>query len=77
MRVLLSTWGSRGDVEPLAGLAVRLRELGAEARVCAPPDEDLAEVVTRAGLPLVPLGRPMRSIVRPSSPADSSRRGGR
>ena len=38
MRVLLSTYGSRGDVEPMAGLAVALRALGAEAQVCAPPD---------------------------------------
>jgi vancomycin aglycone glucosyltransferase len=38
MRVLLSTHGGRGDVEPLVGLAVRLRALGAEVRVCAPPD---------------------------------------
>ena len=38
MRVLLSTYGGRGDVEPLVGLAVRLRALGAEVRVCAPPD---------------------------------------
>ncbi|MEU7900237.1 hypothetical protein AB0B45_46320 [Nonomuraea sp. NPDC049152] len=38
VRVVLSTHGSRGSVEPIAGLAVRLRELGAEARVCAPPD---------------------------------------
>ena len=37
VRVLLSTYGGRGD-EPLAGLAVRLRALGAEVRVCAPPD---------------------------------------
>ncbi len=43
MRVLLSTYGGRGDVEPLAGLAVRLRALGAEVRVCAPPDEEFAE----------------------------------
>ncbi|OUC94926.1 hypothetical protein [Streptosporangium minutum] len=42
MRVSLSTYGSRGDVEPLVGLAVRLRELGAEVRVCAPPDEEFA-----------------------------------
>jgi vancomycin aglycone glucosyltransferase len=27
MRVLLATYGSRGDVEPLAGLAVQLRAL--------------------------------------------------
>jgi UDP:flavonoid glycosyltransferase YjiC (YdhE family) len=46
MRVVLSTYDSRGGVEPLVGLAVRLRELGAEVRVCAPPDcaERLAEV---------------------------------
>jgi hypothetical protein len=37
VRVLLSTYGGRGD-EPLVGLAVRLRALGAEVRVCAPPD---------------------------------------
>jgi UDP:flavonoid glycosyltransferase YjiC (YdhE family) len=30
MRVLLSTHGSRGDVEPMAGLAVQLWALGAE-----------------------------------------------
>jgi hypothetical protein len=34
MRVLLSTYGGRGDVEPLVGLAVRLRTFGAEVRVC-------------------------------------------
>ncbi|MBT2231634.1 glycosyltransferase [Nonomuraea sp. NEAU-A123] len=49
MRVLLSTYGSRGDVEPLVGLAVRLRELGAEVRMCAPPDKD-------AGTPPVYVG---------------------
>ena len=38
MRVLLSTYGGRGDVEPVVGLAVRLRALGAQVRVCAPPD---------------------------------------
>ena len=38
MRVLLSTSGGHGD-EPPVGLAVRLRALGAEVRVCAPPDQ--------------------------------------
>jgi vancomycin aglycone glucosyltransferase len=33
MRVVLSTYDSRGGVEALAGLAVRLRELGAGVRV--------------------------------------------
>ncbi len=74
MRVLLSTYGSRGDVEPLVGLAVRLRALGAEVRVCAPPDEDFAQRLAGVGVPLVPVGAPMRSMVRPSSAADASRR---
>jgi vancomycin aglycone glucosyltransferase len=39
MRVLLSTYGSHGDVEPMVGLAVRLRALGTEMPVCAPPEE--------------------------------------
>jgi vancomycin aglycone glucosyltransferase len=66
VRVLLSTYGGRGDVEPLVGLAVGLRELGAEARVCAPPDwaERLAEV----GVPLVPLGPPVRSLMHGATP---------
>lgn len=42
MRVLLSAYGAREDVEPVVGLAVRLRALGAQVRaqvrVCAPPD---------------------------------------
>ena len=63
MRVLLSTYGSRGDVEPLVGLAVRLRALGAEVRVCAPPDEEFAELLARVGVPLVPVGPPVRALV--------------
>ncbi|MCS7477854.1 glycosyltransferase [Umezawaea endophytica] len=57
MRVLLWSYGPRGDVEPLVALAVRLRELGAEALMCAPPDyvERLAEV----GVPLVLVGEPV------------------
>ena len=38
MRVLLPAYKSRGDVEPLLGLAVRLRALGAEVRTCSPPE---------------------------------------
>ncbi|WP_280335287.1 glycosyltransferase [Nocardia wallacei] len=66
--MLLTTWGSRGDVEPLAGLAVALRELGARARVCAPPDEEFARLLERAGVPLIPLGPTVHSIVANPSP---------
>jgi vancomycin aglycone glucosyltransferase len=53
MRVVLSTCGSRGDVEPMVGIAVRLRTLGAEVRVCAPPD--YASCWARVGVTLVPI----------------------
>ena len=74
MRMLLSAYGSRGDIEPMAALAVRLRELGAEVRVCAPPDEEFVELLARAGVPLMPFGRPWRSWERPSTAGERSRR---
>ncbi len=63
MRVLLSTYGSRGDVEPLAGLAVQLQALGAEAVVCAPADAEFATLLARAGVPLMPAFSPVRDWV--------------
>ena len=74
MRVL-STYGSREDAEPMVGLAVRLRALGAEVRVCALPD--FAELLARVGAPLVPVGQPERPMVHgatPPSAADLPRR---
>ncbi len=50
MRALLSTYGSRGDVEPVVALAVRLRALGAEVRVCAPPDKEFTELLAGVGV---------------------------
>jgi vancomycin aglycone glucosyltransferase len=75
MRVLLSTYESHGDVEPMVGLAVQLRALGAEVRVCAPPD--FAELLARVGAPLVPVGQPVRPMVHGATPptaADLPRR---
>ncbi|MEU0272221.1 glycosyltransferase [Streptomyces sp. NPDC006307] len=66
--MLLSTYGSRGDVEPLAGLAVRLRELGAEVRVCAPPDEDFAERLAGVGVPMVGVGQSARALTTAAPP---------
>lgn len=68
MRVLLSTYGSRGDVAPLVGLAVRLREFGAQVRVCAPPDEEFAALLTGAGVELVPFGPEVRALVTGAVP---------
>ncbi|MGW9029582.1 glycosyltransferase [Streptomyces sp. NPDC055722] len=69
--MLLSTYGSRGDVEPLMGLAVRLRALGAEVRVCAPPDEEFERRLAGVGVPLVPVGRSARALTTGAPPPSS------
>jgi vancomycin aglycone glucosyltransferase len=61
MRVVLSTYGGRGDVEPLAALALRLQALGAEVQVCAPPDR--LERLTEVGVPAIPVGLPVRPLL--------------
>jgi len=63
MRVLLTTFGSRGDVQPLLALAVALRALGSDARVCAPPDEEFAKLFAAAGVPLLPAFTSVREWV--------------
>ncbi|MET9695288.1 glycosyltransferase, partial [Streptomyces sp. NPDC006514] len=72
MRVLLMAYGSRGDIAPLAGLAATLRELGAEVRVCAPPDEEFAELLAGVGAELVPFGRDVRALRTGAPPSDAA-----
>jgi vancomycin aglycone glucosyltransferase len=74
MRVLLSTYGSRGDVEPLVALAVQLQALGAEVRMCAPPDEEFTELLAREGVPLVPFDKAWRSWDRPPTAGERRQR---
>ncbi|MEU1013709.1 glycosyltransferase [Streptomyces sp. NPDC005890] len=62
MRVLLMAYGSRGDVEPLVAVAVQLREGGVDVRMCTPPD--FAELFDSVGLPLAPIGEPVRPFVK-------------
>jgi vancomycin aglycone glucosyltransferase len=70
VRVLLSTYGSRGDVEPLVALAVRLRELGVAVRVCAPPD--FAPRLAAADLPVVPVGPSANALTTASPPPSAA-----
>jgi vancomycin aglycone glucosyltransferase len=63
MRACFSTYGSRGDVQPLVALAVQLQALGAEVRVCAPPDQEFAQLMARVGVTLVPAFSPVREWV--------------
>ncbi|MET9693661.1 glycosyltransferase, partial [Streptomyces sp. NPDC006514] len=72
MRVLLMAYGSRGDIAPLAGLAAQLRKLGAEVRVCAPPDEEFAKLLAGVGAELVPFGRDVRALRTGAPPSDAA-----
>jgi vancomycin aglycone glucosyltransferase len=62
MRVLLSTIGSRGDVEPLVALAIQLKELNQAVRLCAPPD--FRDLVEGFGISFVPIGPEVRGAGR-------------
>jgi vancomycin aglycone glucosyltransferase len=60
MHVLLSTIGSRGDVQPLVALALQLRAQGHQSRLCAPPD--FRGLIEGHGLPFVPVGPEVRRV---------------
>jgi hypothetical protein len=76
MRVLLPTYVSSGDVEPMMGLSVQLGVLGAEVRVCAPVTKatppSLADLPPRAATSLSPSSPPSprrpRNVMRRSRP---------
>ena len=68
MRVVVSGFDSRGGVEPLVALAVRLRERGAEVSVCLPPDEEFEKRLAGAGVEMVPFGRPVRPAATAAKP---------
>jgi len=72
MRVLLATYGTRGDVEPLVALAVRLRALGVQVRMCAPPDEEFAQRLAGLEVELVPVGPPVRALMRATAPPSAA-----
>ena len=67
MQVLLSTIGSRGDVQPVVALAAQLNALGQAARVCAPPD--FRDQIESLGIPFTPIGPELSSTAKASAPA--------
>jgi vancomycin aglycone glucosyltransferase len=60
MQVLLSSIGSRGDVQPILALALELRVLGHQARLCVAPN--FKEWVESYGLECVPIGPDLRKL---------------
>jgi hypothetical protein len=58
--------------QPLVGLAVQLRALGAEVRMCASPDEDFAQLLAGVGVPMVPFGQSARALTTGAPPPSSA-----
>jgi vancomycin aglycone glucosyltransferase len=69
-RILLSTIGSRGDVQPLVALALQLRALGHEVRLCVPPD--FREWIEGLGMAVTPVGPELRKLTASVPPAGSA-----
>jgi UDP:flavonoid glycosyltransferase YjiC (YdhE family) len=59
MKIVLSTWGSTGDVQPFLALSERLLKAGHEVRVCA--SEMYRERFTKLGLDFYAVGVPFDS----------------
>jgi len=70
MRVLLATYGTRGDVEPMVALAVAIQAAGVEVQVCAPSDRDVIDLHARHGVPLVPFAKAWRAWATEASSAE-------
>jgi len=60
MRVLLSTIGSRGDVQPLVALALQLKRQRQDVRMCVPPD--FQDWITGLGISATPIGPELRTM---------------
>jgi vancomycin aglycone glucosyltransferase len=66
MRALLSVVGTRGDVQPVIGLAMEVRKLGHDVHLCVPPN--FVEWTEALGFPVTSVGVEMRAPL-PGTPA--------
>ncbi|WP_394849114.1 glycosyltransferase [Pendulispora brunnea] len=60
MKVLISSIGSRGDVQPLLALALELRALGNDVSLCVAPN--FKEWVESFGLRCIPIGPDLKTM---------------
>jgi vancomycin aglycone glucosyltransferase len=65
MRVLLAAVGTRGDVQPALALALEIRKLGHDARLCISPN--FVDWAKSLGLEAVPMGVEMRMPAQTSA----------
>jgi len=67
MTILLSSIGSRGDVQPLLALALELQALGEDARLCVPPN--FKPWVESFGLTCFPIGPDLKQWMAQPAPS--------
>lgn len=71
MRILLSAYGSRGDVQPMVALALQLRALGIGVRLSAPADQEFGDLAAAFSIPSAPAFMPVREWVANARQAGS------
>ncbi len=78
MKILLSSIGSRGDVQPLLALAIELQALGHRATLCVAPN--FREWIESYGVGCIPIGPDLRQMAggsltrKPALPASEDQR---
>jgi vancomycin aglycone glucosyltransferase len=66
MKILLSSIGSRGDVQPVLALALELRAHGHEPRLCVAPN--FKDWIESHGLACIPIGPDLRRLTGGTAP---------
>lgn len=61
MRLLITTWGSRGDFQPYLALARGFQQADHKVKLAAPAVPEFSEAARRNGVDFIPLGPPMRA----------------
>lgn len=72
MKVLISSIGSRGEVQPIIALALELHALGHESFVCVPPN--FKAWVESFGLTCIPVGPDVQKFASRSAEPNAKRR---
>ena len=67
MKILISSIGSRGDVQPILALALELQALGHEPRLCVAPN--FKDWIEARGIPCIPIGPDLRKLTGGAPPA--------
>ena len=61
MKIVLATFGSRGDVQPMLALSLALKRAGHDTLLAAPPEK--AEWAGKLGCPFHPFGGDITAFV--------------